>query len=63
MIRKASPGRGRKAIIDLADHDRAMLDEISDLEFRLARCRDVVVAEAHARSQPPRNTPVRAFMR
>jgi hypothetical protein len=61
MIRRSPAGRGR---VDLAlDADeRNLLSEVSHLEIRLAKIRDIVVAQARARSRPPRTTQ-RDFMR
>jgi hypothetical protein len=63
MIRGLN-GRGRDAVdLDLAADERSKLDEVSSLEMRLGRIRAEIVRQARARSQPPRITPVRDFMR
>jgi hypothetical protein len=49
--------------LHLTSIEKTTLDEISDLEIRLARCREVIVDQVQARMQPPRNTPNRAFLR
>jgi hypothetical protein len=63
LIRKASPGRGRDSILDLTPAERERLDEVSDLEIRLARIRNAIIGQVRARSQPPRNQQIRACLR
>jgi hypothetical protein len=63
LIRKAAPGHGRDNIVALADFERSTLDEVADLESRLARIRDEIVRQARARTAPPRTAQIRSFMR
>jgi hypothetical protein len=49
--------------LDLTSIEKTTLDEISDLEIRLAHLREVIVDQVQARMQPPRSTLTRQFMR
>jgi hypothetical protein len=58
-----SPGQGRGAVLNLSETERSTLDEVSALEMRLGRIRAEIVSQARLRSHPPRNSPIRNFMR